>query len=510
MKNKLLSVLLAAALLVPLLPALSATAANVTPLTLGVTATGTISGEEGDNEVWFSFTAETDGYYKFSTQSNIDSWVYGRILIYDKNGKTQLDAKDAEYNNLLKVSVCELALYLHKGSYYAMSGGGTSYGTTISITMTVEKVQAKFGEDKEPNESPETAIPFTLGGTAEGNISGVRDDGSYDERDWYIFQAPNAGTYALKLKCAFESTYIQLEFYDSSGATFIHGAFTEYNQLTELSEATLNVDLPNAGKYYICIHSFLVSYRGYINGAYQLTSDGGTALPSTSAAPDLTVEAVTTGTLIRLPAPTTGVGYRVYRSETAGSRGSVIADCLSSNAFVDVNVAPAKTYYYTVEEVFADGTVGAASPENAATAPDDLVGGEIVGNKGFILMTIDDPLMSVNGEAREIDPGRGTVPAIVNGRTLVPIRAIAEAMGGSVDWNEGTRTVTIDCARRQVEMTIDSKIMYVDGSAQEMDIAAQTINDRTVLPVRFVSEALGCAIEWIGSTREVVIVFAAG
>jgi hypothetical protein len=129
------------------------------------------------------------------------------------------------------------------------------------------------------------------------------------------------------------------------------------------------------------------------------------------------------------------------------------------------------------------------------------------GTRHFILMQIDSPTMRVDEAIWEIDPGRGTSPVIVNGRTLVPIRAIAEAMGGTVDWNDSTRTVSVDCAGRSVEMTIDSKMMYVNSFAQEMDIAPQIINERTVLPIRFVSEALGCAIEWIGSTRQVVIVF---
>lgn len=46
------------------------------------------------------------------------------------------------------------------------------------------------------------------------------------------------------------------------------------------------------------------------------------------------------------------------------------------------------------------------------------------------------------------------------------------------------------------------------NDAKKMDVSAQTINSRTVLAVRFVSEGIGCAIEWIGSTRQVVIVFA--
>ncbi|MCH5185415.1 MAG: hypothetical protein J1F64_04730, partial [Oscillospiraceae bacterium] len=52
----------------------------------------------------------------------------------------------------------------------------------------------------------------------------------------------------------------------------------------------------------------------------------------------------------------------------------------------------------------------------------------------IITLQIDNPNMTVDGRSEEIDPGRGTTPVIVNDRTLVPIRAIIEAVGGTVDW----------------------------------------------------------------------------
>ena len=53
-------------------------------------------------------------------------------------------------------------------------------------------------------------------------------------------------------------------------------------------------------------------------------------------------------------------------------------------------------------------------------------------NKIVITMQIGEPNMTVNGEAQEIDPGMGTVPVIVNDRTLLPVRAVVETLGGEV------------------------------------------------------------------------------
>jgi len=59
-----------------------------------------------------------------------------------------------------------------------------------------------------------------------------------------------------------------------------------------------------------------------------------------------------------------------------------------------------------------------------------------------------------------------------------------------------------------VVMWLNNREIIVDGEAKNMDVAPQTINDRTMVPVRFVAENIGCQIAWIGSTQEVIIVFA--
>ena len=61
-----------------------------------------------------------------------------------------------------------------------------------------------------------------------------------------------------------------------------------------------------------------------------------------------------------------------------------------------------------------------------------------------VLLQIDNPSMMVNGAFEEIDPGNNTSPTVQNGRTLVPIRAIIEAFGGTVGWDNDTQTVTLN------------------------------------------------------------------
>ncbi len=89
-----------------------------------------------------------------------------------------------------------------------------------------------------------------------------------------------------------------------------------------------------------------------------------------------------------------------------------------------------------------------------------------------------------------------TPPTIVDGRTLVPLRAIFEALGAEVEWNNATRTATGTRGETVVSVQIDSSIAYVNGEAKELDVPAQIINDRTMVPARFVSEAMGCKVTW--------------
>ena len=96
-------------------------------------------------------------------------------------------------------------------------------------------------------------------------------------------------------------------------------------------------------------------------------------------------------------------------------------------------------------------------------------------------------------------------PVIHLGRTMVPLRAIFEALGASVDWNGATRTVTSRKGNNTIELTIDSDVLYKNGEPVYLDVPAMLVNNRTLVPVRAVSEALGADVDWNGETRSVLI-----
>jgi len=107
----------------------------------------------------------------------------------------------------------------------------------------------------------------------------------------------------------------------------------------------------------------------------------------------------------------------------------------------------------------------------------------------------------LNGKALSFD----VPPQIINGRTLVPLRVIFESLGATVDWNGATQTVTAIKGGTTVSLTIGSNILTKNGVGVELDVPAQLINDRTLVPARAVAEAFGATVGWIDATQTVTI-----
>lgn len=123
----------------------------------------------------------------------------------------------------------------------------------------------------------------------------------------------------------------------------------------------------------------------------------------------------------------------------------------------------------------------------------------------LLTMQIGNPMMTVNGTESEIDPGRGTVPVVQNDRTLVPVRAIIEAMGGSVNWDEETQTALLELGGDIITLTLGSQTAFFNETAHTLDVVPVSINDRTMLPIRFIAESFRFDVEWDGETQTITI-----
>jgi len=105
----------------------------------------------------------------------------------------------------------------------------------------------------------------------------------------------------------------------------------------------------------------------------------------------------------------------------------------------------------------------------------------------------------VNGDAVISD----MPPILFNDSTLVPARAVFEKMGAKITWDEPNSKVIVNFENKSIEININSVNAMVNGQGKIMPIPAKLINDRTMIPVRFVSETLGNRVLWDDSKREV-------
>lgn len=139
------------------------------------------------------------------------------------------------------------------------------------------------------------------------------------------------------------------------------------------------------------------------------------------------------------------------------------------------------------EKVIARGGTDAQTYKQAGTVLNQVYG------KG--------PKVFVEGARPNFD----VQPVIKQGRTLVPLRAIAEALKAKVDWNPKTKIVIMIKGDITVQLPIDKKIIIINGKQKAVDVAATIINNRTLVPLRTVSETLDADVTWDDETQLITI-----
>ena len=123
----------------------------------------------------------------------------------------------------------------------------------------------------------------------------------------------------------------------------------------------------------------------------------------------------------------------------------------------------------------------------------------------FTGVMADEPIIvTINGTTI---PFQDAEPFIDNGHTLVPMRAIFEAFNATIDWDDETKTVTAydSASAKTIILSIGADSMTVGNDEVELETPAQISNDRTVVPVRAIAESLDCTVDWDSESRTVVI-----
>ncbi len=121
-------------------------------------------------------------------------------------------------------------------------------------------------------------------------------------------------------------------------------------------------------------------------------------------------------------------------------------------------------------------------------------------DRKLIRVFIDDKLLDFED----------TDPVIENSRTLVPMRAIFEALGADVEWDDANKTAVATKDDITISLKIDENIAYINDKPMELDVPARIKNSRTLVPIRFIAESFNADVEWDDILRAVTIEFVSG
>lgn len=188
----------------------------------------------------------------------------------------------------------------------------------------------------------------------------------------------------------------------------------------------------------------------------------------------------------------------VYFSDYAGDGRAYIRLCFATwEAFYNA-VCTGSAFWLSDVITLENGAEAAPPAEEPQPEPEPIV----------ISLTVDEPYITVNDEKALID-ALGTEPIILGGRTMLPIRAVIEAMGGSVAWDGSSRTISLSLGEKKLNLCVDSAEMWDSEGAYAIDTAPTIVGGRTMVPLRAVVEYFGAAVAWDGSTRTATITYSA-
>ena len=156
----------------------------------------------------------------------------------------------------------------------------------------------------------------------------------------------------------------------------------------------------------------------------------------------------------------------------------------------------------------AVGTGGSEDFTGQPARPEKTVDGLL---EQTIFLEIGSHAAVVEGGVTAIYPGERAVTAYAHdNRTFVPVRFVAERLGADVTWEGDTQTVVVQKGGHTIRMAVGSLTYTLDGEEKALDVPAEYMastggNARTMVPVRFVTEALGYQVEWDQPRNLVVI-----
>ena len=464
--------------------------------TLGVLESSRLIHSAGDNVYKFNVTHPSKITINFSTAATKMT-----LKINDKSEKELWSEKLAKSVSSDQINYSK-DLYLNPGDYYfsvVSAGQEGNYTFTINQEITYESVaETQKGSNNSLKEASHIYI-----GTAYTGFLAITDD-----IDYYTFTLESEGKVTLNVSSAMES--VNLKIYDETGRELWSESPSGVNSQGFSVQNNLFL---NKGNYSLSVskakqegpYSFGIAFAG----AYESFSEAqiGNNNKTDAACPivknqkyigffSLNDDIDTYRIAVNEPSLSFTIVSDFYEMQVTlfNQNGKelqshkIVAEKYSGkiNFTKDITV-PAGACYIAMKRISGYGAYTFSLTDGGYVmepqAPQQII------------------CVSVNKKGVSFDQP----PMLENGRTLVPLRAIIEALGASVNWNGASQTVTAVKGSTEISLKIGSTDMHVNGSVKTLDVPAKIINGRTLVPVRAVSEAFGCKVNWNQSTQTVMI-----
>lgn len=348
-------------------------------------------------------------------------------------------------------------------------------------------------------------IPFTISAAETADFSGtweIEAEGTDQVVTWSLNQSGNRVTGVYQF---FGS---ELEIIGTVSGNVLNGDISGTHPFSgQPTVEAFSVIMVADGQFADTTEPQKVVGRRIAGGAGQSSPAPPTSPPASAETSAIQLTATAVGQSIDLSwnAPTgskTVSGYYLYRGTASGQQSVYpLTDFTVTGTIHRDTPAAAGTYYYTVRPVFSDSTVGSSSSEAKATIGTSAPAGGIT-----LVLQVGVTTMYKNGAPLPV----AVPPELKDGRVFVPFRAVAEGLGGTVDYDGTDRKVTISLGQNSIQLWLGRSSAVVNGQTVTLDAVPYISNGSTMVPLRFVTANLGCQVEWDGTTRKVTITYEAG
>jgi|GEM_PF-2147605 len=194
------------------------------------------------------------------------------------------------------------------------------------------------------------------------------------------------------------------------------------------------------------------------------------------------------------------VSWDLYRSDNGEPYVKMTDFRLTQPEFTDKYAFAGHVYLYKFVAYNSKGEAVYMSPAVIVSIVEVGAGAED-GDGHVIVLQLDNTTASVNGQSVTLD----VAPFLKDGRTLVPLRFVTEALGANLEWNGKEQSITLRRGTDKMKLVLNSSEALVNGQTVFLDVPAINHKGRTMVPIRFVIENFDLEIEFDNKTRTITI-----